>query len=388
MSSDRPEKERRPSAKVLLCKDFTRGRCSRNDCRFAHTSNTNGIERTDEGEMVTVCNDFLRARCARGAACRYFHPPAHLVGSLATKVGITPAPDGPLVDLPPYAGMAPSIAEMYTPAPPAYLAYPPMAPPARMFTRPALEVCRDFLKGRCTRDSSACRYAHTQPSEGEGSRVTVCQDFLKNRCERSTCRFFHPDEHLKAQIQDVPVHRAPPSFPSADVDPMAAYYSAYAMQGGYQAQGGGYQTQFPTKRMRVDDLMCAPGVGGAAMGGGEDERARKTSLEMQLPYYTLPSLPYASLPMSPYLHQQLVPAHAAGAAAAAAARPPSSQDRLSVCRDFMNSKCSRPACRYVHPDEKVQVVDGHVTLCRDAVKNRCERDACRFYHPKQAEKVE
>ena len=43
------ERERRPTAKIMVCKDFIRGRCSRSDCRFAHTTATTGIETTAEG---------------------------------------------------------------------------------------------------------------------------------------------------------------------------------------------------------------------------------------------------------------------------------------------------------------------------------------------------
>ena len=37
----------------------------------------------------------------------------------------------------------------------------------------SLQVCRDFVRGRCTRDSSDCRYAHTHPSTTDHNLVTV-----------------------------------------------------------------------------------------------------------------------------------------------------------------------------------------------------------------------
>ena len=31
--------------------------------------------------------------------------------------------------------------------------------------------------------------------------------------------------------------------------------------------------------------------------------------------------------------------------------------------------------------ENVEVVDGKVTVCRDAVKGKCTRPNCKYYHP-------
>ncbi|GJP29920.1 hypothetical protein CLOM_g20479 [Closterium sp. NIES-68] len=370
------ERERRPTAKILVCKDYARGRCSRSDCRFAHTSSTLGVEATDEGDVVSVCNDFLRSRCARSTSCRYFHPPPHLISSLASKVGITLPGDG--ADMQSQQSFlpvpAPAFPDVYG-APSAYLAaaYPPMAPASRLFTRPALEVCRDFLKGRCSRDASACRYAHTNPNAGDGNLVTVCQDFLKGRCERPTCRYYHPEEHLRARIKDVPVNRPGHGM---EADPLGgayqAAYSAYAV-------ASMYENQAAAKRMRVED-GGAPGAGNSAALaslGGDDDR---------MPYYSALPPMYGSpamhqLPMGGgYLPSPFYPGGPQHS------RAPVSQDRLPVCRDFINGKCVRGACRYVHPDDHVQVVDGHVTLCRDAARNKCEREHCRFYHPPSSAK--
>ncbi|CAI5490924.1 unnamed protein product [Closterium sp. Naga37s-1] len=369
------ERERRPTAKILVCKDYARGRCSRSDCRFAHTSSILGVERSDEGDVVSVCNDFLRSRCARATSCRYFHPPPHLVSALASKVGISlPGDVGDMLPQQPFLpAPPPAYPDMYS-APSSYLAaaYPPMAPAGRPFTRPALEVCRDFLKGRCSREASVCRYAHTNPNAGDGNLVTVCQDFLKNRCERASCRYYHPEEALRSRIKDVPVSRPGQGM---EMDPYQAAYSAYAVASMYENQAAA------AKRMRMEE-GGAPGVGNAAAVaslGGDDDRVRKSGLDVAMPYYSALPPMYGSpgmhqLPMGGgYLPAPFYPAQHPRAAVA--------QDRLPVCRDFINGKCVRGACRYVHPDEHVQVADGHVTLCRDAARNKCERENCRFYHP-------
>ncbi|CAI7884409.1 unnamed protein product [Closterium sp. NIES-53] len=363
------ERERRPTAKILVCKDYARGRCSRSDCRFAHTSSTLGVEPSDEGDVVSVCNDFLRSRCARATSCRYFHPPPHLVRYFFTQ----------------------------------WL------------------VCRDFLKGRCSREASVCRYAHTNPNAGDGNLVTVCQDFLKNRCERASCRYYHPEEALRSRIKDVPVSRPGQGM---EMDPYQAAYSAYAVASMYENQAAA------AKRMRMEE-GGAPGVGNAAAVaslGGDDDRVRKSGLDPPFSPFTFswpfpvpivsfhpfpfhsPTLIAVILPFRLPVRSRPIPSRDFLCRAVPCAFFPSSsptpptpstpptppnsttpcvlspgaavaQDRLPVCRDFINGKCVRGACRYVHPDEHVQVADGHVTLCRDAARNKCERENCRFYHP-------
>jgi len=63
-----------------------------------------------------------------------------------------------------------------------------------------MDVCRDFLNGRCHRP--VCRYYHpssttderfTQAAAGVSEQsADVCKDFLNGRCNRAVCRFYHP----------------------------------------------------------------------------------------------------------------------------------------------------------------------------------------------------
>jgi len=66
-----------------VCRDFLRGRCQRDDCRFAHPSDHVAV---DTSNLVIVCIDFLNGRCSR-TSCRYFHPPAHLAKSKSAAAG-------------------------------------------------------------------------------------------------------------------------------------------------------------------------------------------------------------------------------------------------------------------------------------------------------------
>merc|ERR1711879_566794 len=59
------------------------------------------------------------------------------------------------------------------------------------------EVCRDAMRGRCTRGSS-CRYYHP-PDAPEPVGREVCRDFMRGRCTRGpSCRYLHEGEDMGA----------------------------------------------------------------------------------------------------------------------------------------------------------------------------------------------
>ncbi|BFZ00476.1 hypothetical protein BsWGS_03515 [Bradybaena similaris] len=56
-----------------------------------------------------------------------------------------------------------------------------------------------------------------------------------------------------------------------------------------------------------------------------------------------------------------------------------------VCREFQRGTCSRAMseCRYAHPADHIVVdaTDNHVTVCMDFIKSKCTRDLCKYFHP-------
>uniref|UniRef100_A0A0A9D5D7 C3H1-type domain-containing protein n=1 Tax=Arundo donax TaxID=35708 RepID=A0A0A9D5D7_ARUDO len=155
---------------MQICRDFARGKCSRsaNECRYLHHSSVE--------DCTIVCQDFLRGRCER-KSCRYSHVVAH--------------------PMPPMSNVPIQYPEMvYMPPPPPPLGVPMMGPPPsppRSFAdnRNTVEVCRDFLKNMCTRES--CRFAHpVTHNPVMNDNVEVCRDFKRGECNRPTCRFYHP----------------------------------------------------------------------------------------------------------------------------------------------------------------------------------------------------
>ncbi|EFJ29436.1 hypothetical protein SELMODRAFT_440790 [Selaginella moellendorffii] len=300
---------KRRSLSVPICKDFGRGRCSRpvHECRYAHPPPTVAVE----GDQVTICYDSLRDRCARGISCRYFHPPHHIRVATQEAVGIDPSPLG-LELRASNLLLGPSPTSLIT------------------ISRPSIEVCRDFVRGRCKRESDECRFAHHVPAAGDGDYAIVCQDFMRGRCERETCRYFHPPDHLRSRVKDIG------GVPAAVSNP-----PRYDLPGVYCSYPG-YENQ--AKRMRLDEVLLD----------------KSSNLLLEAAGQSLPVF----RPCSP---------------------PRNDQDRLPACRDFLRNKCARSSsCRFVHPAPYTQVVDGYVTLCRDSLRGKCLREACRFHHPTQS----
>jgi len=58
--------------------------------------------------------------------------------------------------------------------------------------------------------SDTCPYAHPQahcPLDADGL-VTVCVDYVKGKCARDSCKYFHPPDHLVAQLKAVKAQSA------------------------------------------------------------------------------------------------------------------------------------------------------------------------------------
>lgn len=55
--------------------------------------------------------------------------------------------------------------------------------------------------------------------------------------------------------------------------------------------------------------------------------------------------------------------------------------QLEICREFQRSKCPKLDCRFAHPPQNVDVVEGKVMSCYDSFKGRCTRESCKYFHP-------
>uniref|UniRef100_A0A8C4GYS8 C3H1-type domain-containing protein n=1 Tax=Dicentrarchus labrax TaxID=13489 RepID=A0A8C4GYS8_DICLA len=57
----------------------------------------------------------------------------------------------------------------------------------------------------------------------------------------------------------------------------------------------------------------------------------------------------------------------------------------SVCREFQRGNCARGEtdCRFAHPSDSpmIDTSDNTVTVCMDYIKSRCSREKCKYFHP-------
>ncbi|XP_055022192.1 muscleblind-like protein 2a isoform X6 [Boleophthalmus pectinirostris] len=60
-------------------------------------------------------------------------------------------------------------------------------------------------------------------------------------------------------------------------------------------------------------------------------------------------------------------------------------DKLEVCREFQRGNCARGEtdCRFAHPSDSpmIDTSDNTVTVCMDFIKSRCSREKCKYFHP-------
>lgn len=346
--------ERKPGKRnhltVEICKDFFKGRCKRSpsDCKYAHPASSVAIEEN----KVIACFDSLRNHCSRGSTCRYYHPSPAIHMSMQEAAGIqpSPVPFGHQVDV-----IRPSNIFLGPRGQPHPLPVLGSSSSFKNMTKPLMEVCKDFVRGRCTREADECRYAHHAPTAGEGDSVIVCADHLRGKCKRDSCRYFHAPEHLKSRIRDVVVGPAATLNSACNSPNMGAAY----------AFPSSFYDQQVLKRMRTGDYAGDPHSWGLTQQSGAPIFHGPSIVGPPLVRLTSPLLQSSAVVPSLRLQSSEV----------------NDEDRVQVCRDFLKSKCARySSCKYAHPEPQTKVVDNYVTVCRDFQRGKCKRESCRFYH--------
>ena len=93
---------------------------------------------------------------------------------------------------------------------------------------PAIDACRDFTRGYCSRGQE-CKFAHTRSGSSDAKRKErpplipgYCAQWISyGKCLRDKCDYKHakPPEHL---LKDAGKHTAAPATESADAQPESA----------------------------------------------------------------------------------------------------------------------------------------------------------------------
>ncbi|XP_033883663.1 muscleblind-like protein 1 isoform X5 [Acipenser ruthenus] len=223
-----------------------------------------------------------------------------------------------------------------------------------------LEVCREFQRGTCSRPDTECKFAHPAKScQVENGRIIACFDSLKGRCSRENCKYLHPPQHLKTQLEingrnnliqqknmamlAQQMQLANAMMPSTQLQPMPMFSVAPSLATNAAAAFNPYMGP------------VSPGL-----------------------------LPAEMMPTGPMLVTGN-PAVPGPAAAAAAAQKLMRTDRLEVCREYQRGNCTRGEtdCRFAHPSDSTMIDtnDNTVTVCMDYIKGRCSREKCKYFHP-------
>jgi hypothetical protein len=93
-----------------------------------------------------------------------------------------------------------------------------------------------------------CPYAHPQahcPLDVDGL-VTVCVDYVKGKCARETCKYFHPPDHLVAQLKAVKAQSA------------AAAAQVLSAAAGFQYSPSAFQLVQPLTLNSSQSILTAP----------------------------------------------------------------------------------------------------------------------------------
>ncbi|XP_057186755.1 muscleblind-like protein 2 isoform X1 [Triplophysa rosa] len=221
-----------------------------------------------------------------------------------------------------------------------------------------LEVCRQFQRGTCSRSDEECKFAHPPKScQVENGRVIACFDSLKGRCTRENCKYLHPPAHLKTQLE---INGRNNLIQQKTAAAMLAQQMQFMIPG---------TTMQPVPTFPVSQAL------GSNPGLSYAQYLTPMSHSMGLvPTEMLPSTPVI-VPGSPPVNMQ----------SSSSTQKLLRTDKLEVCREFQRGNCARGEtdCRFAHPSDSpmIDTSDNTVTVCMDFIKSRCSREKCKYFHP-------
>ncbi|XP_026768777.1 muscleblind-like protein 2 isoform X4 [Pangasianodon hypophthalmus] len=224
-----------------------------------------------------------------------------------------------------------------------------------------LEVCRQFQRGTCSRSDEECKFAHPPKScQVDNGRVIACFDSLKGRCSRDNCKYLHPPSHLKSQLE---INGRNNLIQQKTAAAMLAQQMQFMLPGSSLPA----VSSFPVGQ----SLGPGPGISYSPYLSPVTHGMGLVATEM------LPSNPVI-VPGSPAVAVQ-------SSNSSSSSQKALRSDKLEVCREFQRGNCSRGEtdCRFAHPSDSPMIdsTDNTVTVCMDYVKSRCSREKCKYFHP-------
>ncbi|XP_071331047.1 muscleblind-like protein 2a isoform X3 [Trachinotus anak] len=223
-----------------------------------------------------------------------------------------------------------------------------------------LEVCRQFQRGNCSRRDEECKFAHPPKScQVENGRVIACFDSLKGRCSRENCKYLHPPSHLKTQLE-------------------------------INGRNNLIQQKTAAAVLAQQMQLVIPGPNLQPVGLGTNTSLGYGSYMTPLSH-GMSLVPSDILPSTPVLvpGSPTVTVQTSSSSSSSSSSSPSQKlqrtDKLEVCREFQRGNCARGEtdCRFAHPSDSpmIDTTDNTVTVCMDYIKSRCSREKCKYFHP-------
>uniref|UniRef100_A0A3B3Y1X3 C3H1-type domain-containing protein n=1 Tax=Poecilia mexicana TaxID=48701 RepID=A0A3B3Y1X3_9TELE len=231
-----------------------------------------------------------------------------------------------------------------------------------------LEVCRQFQRGNCSRSDEECKFAHPPKScQVENGRVIACFDSLKGRCSRENCKYLHPPSHLKTQLEINGRN-------NLIQQKTAAAVLAQQMQ---------LMIPGPSPLPSLSTSSAPQGLGtNTSLGYGSYITPLNHGMSL-IPSDILSSTPVL-VPGSSAVTVQCSSSSSSSSSSSPSQKLPRA-DKLEVCREFQRGNCSRGEtdCRFAHPTDSpmIDTTDNTVTVCMDYIKSRCSREKCKYFHP-------
>ncbi|XP_041807431.1 muscleblind-like protein 2a isoform X4 [Chelmon rostratus] len=220
-----------------------------------------------------------------------------------------------------------------------------------------LEVCRQFQRGNCSRSDEECKFAHPPKScQVENGRVIACFDSLKGRCSRENCKYLHPPSHLKTQLE-------------------------------INGRNNLIQQKTAAAVLAQQMQLMIPGSSLQPVGLGTNTGLCYGSYMTPLSH-GMSLVPTDNLPSTPVLVPGSPPITVQSSSSSSSSSPSQKlqrTDKLEVCREFQRGSCARGEtdCRFAHPSDSpmIDTTDNTVTVCMDYIKSRCSREKCKYFHP-------
>ncbi|XP_030284174.1 muscleblind-like protein 2a isoform X3 [Sparus aurata] len=221
-----------------------------------------------------------------------------------------------------------------------------------------LEVCRQFQRGNCSRSDEECKFAHPPKScQVENGRVIACFDSLKGRCSRENCKYLHPPSHLKTQLE-------------------------------INGRNNLIQQKTAAAVLAQQMQLMIPGPSLQPVGLGTNTGLCYGSYMSPLSH-GVSLVQTDNLPSTPVLVPGSPPITVQSSSSSSCSSSPSQKlqrtDKLEVCREFQRGTCARGEtdCRFAHPSDSpmIDTTDNTVTVCMDYIKSRCSREKCKYFHP-------